>query len=80
MCEKVIENLKKYGIEVLVVIGGDGFYMGVKKLIEMGFFCIGLLGMIDNDIVGIDYIIGYLIVLNIVIEVIDCLCDIFFLY
>lgn len=54
--------------------------MGVKKLIEMGFFCIGLLGMIDNDIVGIDYIIGYLIVLNIVIEVIDCLCDIFFLY
>lgn len=80
ICVVVIENLKKCGIDVLVVIGGDGFYMGVMCLIEMGFLCIGLLGIIDNDIKGIDYIIGFFIVLSIVVEVIDCLCDIFFFY
>lgn len=50
MREKAIENLKKHGIEALVVIGGDGSYMGAKKLTEMGFPCIGLPGTIDNDI------------------------------
>jgi 6-phosphofructokinase 1 len=29
---KGIENLKKHGIEALVVIGGDGSYQGAKKL------------------------------------------------
>lgn len=34
---KGIENLKKHGIEGLVVIGGDGSYMGAVKLTELGF-------------------------------------------
>lgn len=76
----VIENLKKRGIDALVVIGGDGFYMGVMRLIEMGFSCIGLSGIIDNDIKGIDYIIGFFIALSIVVEAIDRLRDIFFFY
>ena len=50
--EKAIENLKKHGIDALVVIGGDGSYMGAKKLTEMGYPCIGLPGTIDNDIAG----------------------------
>lgn len=79
-CEKGIENLKKFGIEGFVVIGGDGFYMGVKKLIEYGFLCVGVLGIIDNDILGIDFIIGFDIVLNIVIDVIDKICDIVIFY
>ncbi|MGR5488504.1 6-phosphofructokinase, partial [Vibrio alfacsensis] len=37
--EKAIENLKKHGIDALVVIGGDGSYMGAKKLTEMGYPC-----------------------------------------
>lgn len=32
-----IENLKKRGIDALVVIGGDGSYMGAMRLTEMGF-------------------------------------------
>ena len=40
--KKAIENLNKHGIEALVVIGGDGSYMGAKKLTEMGYPCIGL--------------------------------------
>jgi len=72
---KAIENLQKHGIEALVVIGGDGSYMGAKKLTEMGYPCIGLPGTIDNDIAGTDYTIGYLTALNTVIESIDRLRD-----
>ena len=35
--EQAIQNMKMHGIEALVVIGGDGSYMGAKKLTEMGF-------------------------------------------
>ncbi|MBF9001839.1 MULTISPECIES: 6-phosphofructokinase [Vibrio] len=72
---KAIENLKKHGIDALVVIGGDGSYMGAKKLTEMGYPCIGLPGTIDNDIAGTDYTIGYFTALNTVIEAIDRLRD-----
>ncbi|NIY85488.1 6-phosphofructokinase [Vibrio hepatarius] len=73
--EKAIENLKQHGIDALVVVGGDGSYMGAKKLTEMGYPCIGLPGTIDNDIAGTDYTIGYLTALNTVIDAIDRLRD-----
>jgi 6-phosphofructokinase 1 len=73
--EQAIENLKKHGIDALVVVGGDGSYMGAKKLTEMGYPCIGLPGTIDNDIAGTDYTIGYLTALNTVIDAIDRLRD-----
>ncbi|WP_034414260.1 6-phosphofructokinase [Candidatus Photodesmus blepharus] len=73
--KKAIENLKKYCIDALVVVGGDGSYMGAKKLTEMGYPCIGLPGTIDNDIAGTDYTIGYLSALNTVIDAIDRLRD-----
>ena len=37
-----VANLRKHGIDAVVVIGGDGSYMGAKKLTEMGINCIGL--------------------------------------
>ena len=73
--QESIENLKKHGIEALVVIGGDGSYMGAKKLTEMGFPCIGLPGTIDNDIAGTDYTIGFHTALNTVLDAIDRLRD-----
>ena len=54
-----VDNLRKRGIEALVVIGGDGSYMGAKKLTEMGINCVGLPGTIDNDIASTDYTIGF---------------------
>ena len=72
---EAIANLKKHGIEALVVVGGDGSYMGAKKLTEMGFPCIGLPGTIDNDIAGTDYTIGFHTALNTVLDSIDKLRD-----
>ncbi|TXR52076.1 6-phosphofructokinase [Reinekea thalattae] len=73
--EKAIENLKQHDIQALVVIGGDGSYMGAKKLTEMGYPCIGLPGTIDNDIAGTDYTIGFHTALNTVLDAIDRLRD-----
>ena len=39
---KGIEQLKKHGIEGVVVIGGDGSYHGAMRLTEHGFPAIGL--------------------------------------
>jgi 6-phosphofructokinase 1 len=70
-----LSKLKKRGMDALVVIGGDGSYMGAKRLTEMGFPCIGLPGTIDNDIKGTDYTIGYFTALGTVVEAIDRLRD-----
>ena len=73
--KKGVEQLKKFGIEALVVIGGDGSFMGAKKLTEMGINCIGLPGTIDNDIASTDYTIGFDTCLNTIIECVDKIRD-----
>src|SRR5471030_945836 len=70
-----IENMKRRNLDALVVIGGDGSYMGAKRLTEMGFPCIGLPGTIDNDVAGTDYTIGFFTALETVVEAIDRLRD-----
>lgn len=72
---KGIEQLKKFGIEGLVVIGGDGSFQGAKKLTEHGYPCIGVPGTIDNDIPGTDLTIGFDTAINTVIDAIDKIRD-----
>ena len=73
--ETAVQNMKRRGLDALVVIGGDGSYMGAKLLTETGFPCIGLPGTIDNDVAGTDYTIGYFTALETVLEAIDRLRD-----
>ncbi|WP_059104032.1 6-phosphofructokinase [Shouchella shacheensis] len=73
--KKGIKQLEKFGIEGLVVIGGDGSYRGAQKLTEHGFPTIGVPGTIDNDIPGTDFTIGFDTALNTVIEAIDKIRD-----
>ena len=73
--KKGVEQLRKYGIDALVVIGGDGTYMGAKKLTEMGINCIGLPGTIDNDLACTEYTIGFDTALNTIVEAVDKLRD-----
>ncbi|WP_082233609.1 6-phosphofructokinase [Halobacillus massiliensis] len=72
---KGIEQLKKHGIEGLIVIGGDGTFRGAKKLTEQGYPCIGVPGTIDNDIPGTDFTIGFDTALNTIIDAIDKIRD-----
>lgn len=73
--EKGIAQLKKFGIEGLVVIGGDGSYKGAVALTKKGFPTIGIPGTIDNDIPGTEFTIGFDTAINTVLESLDRLRD-----
>ncbi len=74
--EKAFETLKKYDIDGLVVIGGDGTLTGARLLgKEHDFPVIGLPGTIDNDLYGTDYTIGYDTAVNTVVAAVDKIRD-----
>lgn len=73
--QKAIATCKKYGIEGLVVIGGDGSFRGARDLSLRGIPCIGIPGTIDNDIVSSDYTIGYDTCLNTIMQMVDRVRD-----
>ena len=63
------------GIDALVVIGGDGSYMGAYKLSLLGVPCVGIPATIDNDIVSTEYTIGFDTTLNTIVDAIDKIKD-----
>lgn len=74
--KKAYENLKKFGINGLVVIGGDGSFKGAQKFSnEFDIPCIGLPGTIDKDIAGSDFTIGFDTAVNTAVEAIDKIRD-----
>lgn len=74
--KKAYENLKKRGIDGLVVIGGDGSFRGAGKFSEeFDIPCIGLAGTIDKDISGTDFTIGFDTAVNTAVEAIDKIRD-----
>lgn len=66
---------KELGIDGLVIIGGDGSFMGARALSLKGIPCIGIPGTIDNDIACSEYTIGYDTAMNTAVEAIDKLRD-----
>ncbi|MDO5608581.1 MAG: 6-phosphofructokinase [Capnocytophaga sp.] len=70
------ENLKKQGVDALVVIGGDGSFTGALLFNqEHNFPVMGIPGTIDNDIYGTSHTLGYDTALNTVIDAIDKIRD-----
>ena len=72
---KGIEQLKRFGIDALVVIGGDGSYHGALRLTEHGYNTIGLPGTIDNDIPYTDFTIGFDTSVNTNVQALDRIYD-----
>ncbi|MEW6649886.1 MAG: ATP-dependent 6-phosphofructokinase, partial [Chloroflexota bacterium] len=68
---KAIRSLNQYGIEGLVVIGGNGSQTGSYALHKQGFPVVGVASTIDNDLYGSDITIGVDTALNIALEAID---------
>lgn len=66
---------KELGIDGLVIIGGDGSFMGARALANQGIPCVGIPGTIDNDIACSEYTIGYDTAMNTAVEAIDKLRD-----
>ena len=73
--QKAAAICKKYGIDGLVVIGGDGSFKGAQKLSDFGVNTIGLPGTIDLDIACTEYTIGFDTAVNTAMEAIDKVRD-----
>ena len=69
------ETCRKYGIDGLVVIGGDGSYRGAQCLAHQGINVVGLPGTIDLDISCTEYTIGFDTSVNTAMEAIDKVRD-----
>lgn len=68
---KGIRSLRQLGIDVLVVIGGNGSQTGSYHLNDEGFPVVGVASTIDNDLYGTEMTIGVDTALNIALEAID---------
>ncbi|MDP4090719.1 MAG: 6-phosphofructokinase [Bacillota bacterium] len=72
---KAARVLKVFGIDGLVVIGGDGSFTGAALLSELGIATVGIPGTIDNDLCYTDYTIGFDTALNTVLDAVNKLRD-----
>lgn len=74
--DKALANLRKHGIEGIVVIGGDGSFKGALQFSgECDLPFVGCPGTIDNDLIGTDLTIGYDTAINTVVEAVDKIRD-----
>lgn len=74
--KKAYENLRKKGINGLVIIGGDGSFRGAQIFSnEYDIPCIGIPGTIDKDIAGTDFTIGFDTAVNTAVRAIDKIRD-----
>ena len=69
------EQAKYFGVDGLVVIGGDGSFRGARDLSDIGLPVIGIPGTIDNDIPCTDYTIGFDTALNTAMQAVDKIRD-----
>ncbi|WP_094547779.1 6-phosphofructokinase [Petroclostridium xylanilyticum] len=72
---KAVTITKIFGIDGIVVIGGDGSFRGARDLSNLGVPTVGIPGTIDNDIACSDYTIGFDTALNTVKDAIDKIRD-----
>ena len=73
--QKAAAICKKYGLDGLIVIGGDGSFAGAQKLANLGVRTVGIPGTIDLDIACTDYTIGFDTAVNTAMEAIDKIRD-----
>ena len=74
--KQAYENLKKKGIEHIVVLGGDGSFRGLSVLSsEFDISFTGIPATIDNDIPLSDYAIGVDTALNVIRDCVDNIRD-----
>ena len=72
---KGVEIAKVFGLDGLIVIGGDGSFRGALDLCRAGLPTVAVPGTIDNDIGCSEYTIGYDTCLNTVQDAVDKLRD-----
>jgi phosphofructokinase-like protein len=59
MHRTVLKHIRHYGIDALVMVGGDGSMSMAKKMSDMGVPAVGVPKTIDNDLAGTDRTFGF---------------------
>jgi len=73
---RAFQNVKRFGLQGLVIIGGDGsFRGGLQFYREYKIPVVCVPGTIDNDIPGTDYSIGFDTAVNNVVDAINKIRD-----
>ncbi len=70
-----VENLRRRGIEGLVVIGGDGSLRGALALADLGLAVAGVPATIDNDLGLTEATLGFDTAVNTVVEAVNHIRD-----
>ena len=74
--QMAVDNMEAYGIDGLVVIGGDGSFRGALGLYKkFGVKAVGIPGTIDNDLAYTDFTLGFDTSVNTVVSAINNLRD-----
>lgn len=66
-----VENLKKEGVDVLIVIGGDGTLTSARDFARKGVKVIGVPKTIDNDLASTDVTFGFNTAIDVATEALD---------
>ena len=66
-----VENLKKYGVDVLVILGGDGTLTSARDFSRKGVNVIGVPKTMDNDLASTDVTYGFISAMSVGTEFID---------
>lgn len=72
---QALEVLKKFKIDAIVALGGDGTLRGARELARRGVKVIGVPCTIDNDLGYTDYTIGFLTAVETAVSAISKLRD-----
>jgi 6-phosphofructokinase 1 len=67
----VMQHAREYGIDVLIVIGGDGSMRIAHELMHKGLKVVGVPKTIDNDLYGTEITVGFDTAVNTVMEALD---------
>lgn len=69
--DTAVENLRKNGVDALVVIGGDGTLTSARDFSRKGVKVIGVPKTIDNDLAATDVTFGFYSALDVATEALD---------
>mgnify|MGYP003730912713 CR=1 FL=1 len=69
--QQMLSNLKRFGIDAVVAVGGDDTLSVATRLHQMNIPVVGIPKTIDNDLSGTDYTFGFDTAVSIVTDAID---------
>ena len=69
--QKLFNNVKRYGLDAVIAVGGDGTLSCARELHHAGLPVVGVPKTIDNDLRGTDFTFGFDTAVNVVREAID---------